>query len=116
MILSLGWSCAGTEPVLQGCGRICPSPCRVCSSAYVESVLQRVVRHFLRRVLRQFFAIFPHQLTHLRSGLIQCCFPPSSLQIGPSRRKVGRQTQNWFFTNLFGSAACLAQHLRNLLC
>src|SRR6185437_11339140 len=37
------------------------SMCRLSSSAYAESVLQRVVRQFLRRVLRQFFAIFPHQ-------------------------------------------------------
>ena len=78
-----------------------PSVCRAISSACGASVSSRFSTS----------ALHP-----LRSGLIPCCFPPSSLQIGPSRRKVGRQTQNWFFTNLFGSAACLAQHLRNLLC
>jgi hypothetical protein len=59
----------GIEPVLQRAPPQFFSICRVSSSAYVESVLQRVVRQFLRRVLLQFFAIFPHQLfTHLRSG------------------------------------------------
>src|SRR6185437_15900892 len=76
-----------------------PSVCRAISSACGASVSSRFSTS----------ALHP-----LRSGLIPCCFPPSSLQIGPSRRKVGRQTQNWFFTNLFGSA-CLAR-IREIGC
>src|SRR6185437_1383246 len=88
MILSLGWSCAGIEPVLQGCGRICPSPCRVCSSADVESVLQRVVRQFLRRVLRQCLSDFStsalHSLEKWPDSVLLCC----------------QQPQNWFLHQL----------------
>src|SRR6185437_9245438 len=112
-----------------GWGEIAPG-----SSRFFRVVAVSVLRHavfVLQHMSSRFFSAprqFPSvcravssrfstsALHPLRSGLIPCCFPPSSLQIGPSRRKVGRQTQNWFFTNLFGSAACLAQHLRNLLC
>jgi|SRR6185437_4383597 hypothetical protein len=78
MILSLGWSCAGTEPFLQHVPPQFFTIGRVSSSRFSISALNRFQKWTDSVLLR------------------------------------AQQTQNWFFTNLFGSA-CLAR-IRKIGC